>query len=388
MPVIPLNQPWLTDDDVRAVTESLRRGRLVMGPAVLDFERLMAECTRRPYAIAVASGGLAIEIALKALGIGPGDEVILPAFGHASNVHSVLHCGARPVFADIEPRTLNMSADAVERAVTVKTRAVLAVAPFGNPAGLRPLISLCTRIEVPMIENGGEGLGSRIGDDNVGRFGRIATFGFFVNRPVTTGEGGMIVTHDDHLAAACRALRNQGRVDRMSFPGQDADLGMILDHRLDGYDARMPELCAALGASQLRRLDESIDRRTELVEHYVERLCGNADLILPTIPEDARVSWSAFVVRLSDRFSSLDRDMIINTLHRHDIGAANYYPCQALLPHVREAIGTQPGDFPIAESIAGRTLALPLFDRMSVQDVQTVAQVLELAINRLTVTRG
>jgi len=387
MPVIPINQTRLTDEDRKAVSDVMRRGRLVMGPGVLEFERLMGERTKRPYAIAVASGGLALEIALKSLGIGPGDEVLLPAFGHASNVHSVLHCGARPVFVDIEPRTLTMSATAAEKLVSVKTRALLAGAPFGNPAGLPALISLCTRLELPMVENGGEGLGSSIGSDNVGRFGRIAAFGFFVNRPVTTGEGGMLVTHDDHLAAACRALRNQGRVDRMSFPGQDADLGMILDHRYDGYDARMPELCAALGASQLRRLDESMARRQEIVQLYMERLCGNADIILPTIPEQANVSWSAFVVRLSDRFSALDRDMIINTLHRHDVGAANYYPCPALLPHVRQALGTQPGDFPVAESISGRTLALPLFDAMTEREVATVSQVLEVAIERLSVKR-
>lgn len=387
MPVIPLNHPELTDDDIRAVEASLRRGRLVMGTALLEFERLMAERTRRPYAIGVASGGLAIEIALKAIGIEPGDEVLVPAFGHASNVHSVLHVGAKPVFVDVEPRSLTMDAALVEKACTPRTRALLAVAPFGNPSGLPALISLCTRLEIPMIENAAEGLGSEIGRDNVGRFGRIATFGFFVNRPVTTGEGGMLVTHDDHLAAACRALRNQGRIDRMSFPGQDADLGMLLDHRYDGYDARMPELCAALGASQLRRLDDSIARRQEIVEAYVSRLCANPDIILPTVPEGARISWSAFVVRLSDRFSSLDRDLIVNTLHRHDIGAANYYPCPALLPHVRSVVGTQSGEFPVAESIAGRTLALPLFDRMTDADLDTVAQVLELAISRLNVTR-
>lgn len=388
MPVIPLNQTELAEHDIQAVMQALRRNRLVMGPSVLEFERLMAERTSRPFAIGVASGGLAIEIALKAIGIGAGDEVLTPAFGHASMVHSVLHCGARPVFVDVEPRTLTMDPAKAERACTPRTRGLLAAAPFGNPIGLPPLISLCTRLEIPMIENGGEGLGSVLGRDNVGRFGRIATFGFFVNRPVTTGEGGMIVTHDDHLAAACRALRNQGRVDRMSFPGQDADLGMLLDHRYDGYDARMPELCAALGASQLRRLDESITRRQEIVEMYTARLCANPDLILPTVPEGARISWSAFVVRLSDRFSSLDRDLIINTLHRHDVGAANYYPCPALLPHVRSAIGTQAGEFPVAESIAGRTIALPLFDRMTSAEVDTVAQILDLSISRLNVTRS
>lgn len=387
MPVIPLNQPTLHDEDLRAVGEALRHGRLVMGPAVLEFERLLAERTRRPYAIAVASGGLALEIALKALGIGPGDEVLVPAFGHASNVHSVLHCGARPVFVDVEPRSLAMDAGRAEAACTRSTRALLAAGPFGNPLGLPALISLCTRLEIPMIENAGEGLGSEIGRDNVGRFGRIATFGFFVNRPVTTGEGGMVVTHDDHLASACRALRNQGRIDRMSFPGQDVDLGMLLDHRFDGYDARMPELCGALGASQMKRLDETIRRRQEIVELYVSRFCGNPDLILPTVPEGATISWSAFVLRLSDRFSTLDRDLIINTLHRHDVGAANYYPCPALMPHVRKALGTQPGDFPIAESLCGRTLALPLYERMTEVEVDTVAQVLELAISRLNVSR-
>jgi len=388
MPVIPLNQPELTDDDIKAVTVVLRRNRLVMGPALLEFERLMAERTCRPFAIGVSSGGMAIEIALKALDIGAGDEVLVPAFGHASLVHSVLHCGARPVFVDVEPRSLTMDAAKVDRACTVRTRALLAGAPFGNPVGLPALTSLCTRLEIPMLEYGAEGLGSEVGRDNVGRFGRIAAFGFFVNRPVTTGEGGMLVTHDDRLAATCRAIRNQGRVDRMSFPGQDVDLGMLLDHRHDGYDARMPELSAALGASQLRRLDATISRRQEIAEMYVGRLCGNGDLIVPTRPEGAKVSWSAFVVRLSDRFSSLDRDLIINTLHRHDVGAANYYPCPALLPHVRRTIGTEPGDFPVAESIAGRTIALPLFDRMTQEDVETVAQVLELAISRLTVTRG
>ena len=385
--VIPLNKPELTDEDVAAVSDVLRSGRLILGPWLLEFERLFAERTRRPFAVGVASGALAVEISLKALGIGPGDEVLLPAFGYAAGVHSVLHAGARPVFVDVEPRTLTIDPALVERACTVKTRAMLAGAPFGNPGGLPALCSICCRLEIPMLENGTEGLGGEMGPDNVGRFGRVATFGFFVNRPVTTGEGGMIVTHDDRLAGICRALRNQGRVDRMSFPGQQLDLGTILDHRYDGYDARLSELSAALGASQMRRLDATIARRRELADLYVQHLGGNCDVILPTVPESARVSWAAFVVRLSERFTSEDRDLVINTLHRHDVGAANYYPCPALLPHVRALLGTQPGDFPVAESIAGRTIALPFYTAMRDADVASVCKVLEFAISRTGIER-
>jgi perosamine synthetase len=385
--MIPLHQPALEPADFDAVAASLRSGRLTMGPDLIAFEQAMAQRTRRTHGVGLASGSIAMEIALKALGIGTGDEVLVSAFGYSSNVNAVLHVGARPVFVDADPATLNMDPRKAEKACTPRTRAMLVAETFGNPAGFPELIALCSRLEIPMVENATEGLGCTIGSDNVGRFGRIACFGFFTNRPITTGEGGMIVTHDDHLAAACRAMRHQGRVDRYSFPDQPQELGTKLQHAFDGYDARLPEMNAALGNSQLRRLDESMQRRGEVANAYMRRLAGEPDLILPSAPEECRMSWSSFVVRLSDRFTKEDRDLVIDGLHRLDIGAADWWPCAALLPHVRKALGHAPGDFPVAERLAQRTLALPFFERITENEIDEVCDSLRLLMGRVGAPR-
>jgi perosamine synthetase len=385
--MIPLHQPALEPQDFEAVSTSLRSGRLTMGPALVAFEQAMAHRTRRPHGVGVASGSIAMEIALKALGIGTGDEVLVSAFGYSSNVNAVLHVGARPVFVDADPATLNMDPRKAERAATPRTRAMLVAETFGNPGGMNELIALCSRLEIPMVENATEGLGCEIGSENVGRFGRLACFGFFTNRPITTGEGGMIVTHDDHLARACRAMRHQGRVDRYSFPDQPQELGTKLQHAFDGYDARLPEMNAALGLSQLHRLDASMQRRSEVADAYVRRLAGEPDVILPNVPSDCRMSWSSFVIRLSDRFTKDDRDFIIDGMHRLDIGAADWWPCAALLPHVRQALGHQPGDFPVAERLAQRTLALPFFERITEVDIDAVCDALRLLMGRVGASR-
>lgn len=381
--VIPINRPEILEEDIELVVESLRRGTLYMGPRLLEFEQLVAERARRPFGVGVASGAIAFEIALRALGIGPGDEVLVPAFGYSGMAHSVLNVGARPVFVDVDPLSLNMDPEAAARKVGKKTRAMLAALTFGNPAMMPELIALCSRMEIPMVENAGEALGTTLGSDNAGRWGRIACLGFWANRPVTTGEGGMLVTHDDTLAAACRALRHQGRVDRMSFSGQPRDIGAIHEHvALGGYDARLAETSAALGCAQVRRLDATIARRQELAAAYVRRLAGNPEVILPTVPDGASVSWSTFVVRLTTRFTADDRDAVIGVLHRQDIGAANYYPAASLLPQVRNVMGTEPGECPVAEAAAARTIALPFFNQMTEDDVETVCGVLEVALSR------
>ncbi|MFM8639982.1 MAG: DegT/DnrJ/EryC1/StrS family aminotransferase [Planctomycetota bacterium] len=381
--VIPLNKPEILEEDIELVAETLRRGALTLGPRLLEFEQLVAERTRRPFGVGVASGAVAIEVALRAVGAGPGDEVLVPAFGFSGMAHSVLNVGARPVFVDVDPLSLNMDPAEAARRIGKKTKAMLAALTFGNPAMLPELIALCSRMEIPMVENASEALGTTLGDDNAGRFGRIACIGFWTNRQVTTAEGGMVVTHDDNLAAACRALRNQGRVDRMSFAGQPRDIGAIIEHAtLGGYDARMSELAAALGCAQVRRLDATIARRQEVANAYLRRLAANPDIVLPTVPDGAGVSWANFVVRLSTRFTADDRDRIIGVLHRQDIGAANYYPAASLLPQVRTLVGTEPGHFPVAEGAAARVIALPFYNTMTSEDVETVCDVLEVALAR------
>ena len=186
---------------------------------------------------------------------------------------------------------------------------------------------------------------------------------------------------------ACALRKRQTAVcylhRRMSFAAQPRDIGAILEHvPLGGYDARMPEIAAALGCAQVRRLDATVARRQAIANSYLRRLAANPDIVLPTVPDGAGMSWANFVVRLSTRFTAEDRDAIIGVLHRQDVGAANYYPACSLLPQVRQVMGTEPGEFPVAESAAARTIALPFFNTMTDEDVETVCDVLEVALGR------
>ncbi|MDY7110638.1 MAG: DegT/DnrJ/EryC1/StrS aminotransferase family protein [Planctomycetota bacterium] len=382
---IPLSHPDITEEDIRAVADTLRSGRLSIGPHLETFERLVSNRVRRPFAIGVSSGTAGLHLALLALGIGPGDEVITPAFSFVASANCILYVGATPVFVDCDPRTLNMRAEDVERKITEKTKAIIGVEVFGNPCGLPELAALSTKHELPLIEDACEGLGGRIGADRVGGFGRVAVFGFYPNKQITTGEGGMIVTHDDHLADLCRSLRNHGRAASCAEGG--TGLGMWLDHERIGFNYRLDELSAALGAAQMRRLDEIIEQRQTVAESYTRRLIDNPDLMLPTVEPDTVMSWFVYVARLSDRFTADDRDEIIDGLRRHEIGANNYFPVIPMLPFYRRRYGFKPGDFPVAESVSARTIALPFFNRITEREIDLVCQTLELMMTRTTFSR-
>ena len=383
---IPLSHPDITDAEIRAVVTTLNSGRLSIGPQVEEFERLVARRAGRAHGIAVNSGTSALHLGLLALGIKPGDEVITPSFSFVASANCIEYVGAKPVFVDCDPRTLNMRADDVEAAITDKTRAIVGVEVFGNPAGMMDLARVATKHEIPMLEDACEGLGGRYGKENIGRFGRIAVFGFYPNKQITTGEGGMIVTDDDRCADFCRSLRNQGRF--IPKPGEANDLGSWLSHERLGYNYRMAEINAALGVAQMRRLDQLIEARQRVAQMYMRRLMGNPDLILPTIDPEVFMSWFVFVVRLTDRFTCDDRDWIIEGLRRHDVGASNYFPPVHLQPHYRDKYGRQPGDSPVAESVSQRTIALPFFTSITEREVDLVCQTLELMLKRLTFARS
>jgi perosamine synthetase len=374
--------PDITEAEVRAVVQTLRSGRLSIGPRIEEFEQLVAARAGRTHGVAVNSGTSGLHLALAALGVGPGDEVITPAFSFVASANCALYVGATPVLVDCDPRTLNMSVRDVERAMTDKTKAIVGVEVFGNPAGMEELAALASKNEIPLIEDSCEGLGGRKGRTTIGKFGRAAVFGFYPNKQITTGEGGMIVTDDDRLADLCRSMRNQGRAG-----SSGSELGSWLVHERLGYNYRMTEMSAALGAAQMRRLDELIEERQRVAESYTRRLLGNTDLIMPTVEGDTEMSWFVYVVRLSNRFTMEDRDQIIDGIRRHEIGASNYFPPIHLLPFYRERFGYKPGDFPAAESVSHRTLALPFFTRLTDREIDLVCQTLELMMTRATFSR-
>lgn len=387
---IPLSHPDIDEADIEAVAAAMRSGRLSIGPRQSRFEEILAERTQRRHAVAVASGTAGLHLALLALNIGAGDEVITTPFSFIASANCILMVGAKPVFVDIDPRSLNMDPAKVEAAITHKTKAIIGVEVFGNPSHMDKLAQIAGAHEIPLIEDSCEGLGGRYKGRPIGSFGRVAVFGFYPNKQITTGEGGMIVTDDDKLADTCRILRNQGRTDDRalgtptSASPRDRAYGSWLAHQMLGYNYRLSEIACALGISQMERLDSMLVKRRTIAGNYMRRLIGFPDLILPNVPPESgdATSWWVFAVRLDNEYSSIERDRIIDGLRRHDVGAANYFPCIHLQPFYRERFGFGPGMCPIAESISQRTIALPFFNAMDDTQVEIVCLTLKVMLDR------
>ncbi len=392
---IPLSRPDITDAEVEIVSKVLRSGRLSLGPMVEQFERQVAHRSDSLEAVAVSSGTCGLHLALLALGIGPGDEVITTPFSFIASSNVILMVGARPVFVDICPKTLNMDPEKIEGAITPRTKAILAVEAFGNTAYMDTYAAIAARHEIALVEDCCEALGATFKGQPAGSFGRVGVFGFYPNKQITTGEGGMIVTNDRRLADLCRSMRNQGRAiprhgsdSAGSSGGSSASPHGWLHHERLGFNYRMSEINAALGVAQMRRFDDILAKRRRVAEMYFERLMAHPELILPTLPDGVQNSWFVFVVRLASAYTREERDRVISGMTRHDIGARDYFPCIHLQPFYREKFGFGPGDFPIAETVSQRTIALPFFNDMSPQQVELVSQTLEVMIGRENLRRG
>ncbi len=386
---IPLSRPDITEVEEGLVLATLRSGRLSLGPMVERFESMVAERSGCRNGVAVNSGTSGLHLAMLALGIGPGDEVVTTPFSFIASSNAILFVGATPVFVDICPRTLNMDPAKVEKAITPRTKAILAVEAFGNPAHMDAYAALAAKYEIPMIEDCCEALGTTYRGRRAGSFGRIGVFGFYPNKQITTGEGGMIVTDDERLAGLCRSMRNQGRPIGAAAPtatGGSAT-GSWLRHERLGYNYRMSEINAALGVAQMQRLTTIIEKRNVVAKRYIDRLVSNPSLVMPTIDEGTVQSWFVFVVRLAPSCSGEERDRIIRGLRTHEIGASDYFPCIHLQQFYRDMHGFGPGMFPIAESVSQRTIALPFYNDLSAKDVESVCQTLEVLIKNESLAR-
>ncbi|MEM9373012.1 MAG: DegT/DnrJ/EryC1/StrS family aminotransferase [Planctomycetota bacterium] len=386
---IPLSRPDITELEERLVLEVLRSGRLSIGPMIERFEVMVAERVGTRHAVACSSGTAGLHMVLAALGIGPGDEVITTPFSFIASCNPILYVGARPVFVDICPKSLNADPELVEAAITPRTKAIMAVETFGNPEHMPEYARIASRHEIFLIEDCCEALGVTHRGTNAGAFGRAGVFGFYPNKQITTGEGGCVVTNDDRLADLCRSLRNQGRtVAGRGSVGTGSTGGAWLHHERLGFNYRMSEVNAAIGVGQMSRLDQIIEQRQRVANRYMQRLMGVPDLVLPTIPSATEMSWFVFVARLAAGFTREERDRVIQGLRNHDIGASDYFPCIHLQPFYREAFGHQEGAFPIAESVSNRTIAIPFFGDMTDREIDLVAQTIEIVIKRDELSRG
>ncbi|HEY7118791.1 MAG TPA: DegT/DnrJ/EryC1/StrS family aminotransferase [Tepidisphaeraceae bacterium] len=373
---IPLSRPDITQREIDAVVDVLHTDTLSIGPKAVEFETLCANLVGRRHGIAVSSGTAGLHCAMLAANIREGDEVVTTPFSFVASANCALFAGARPVFVDVDPVTLNLDLDKVAAAITPKTRAIVGVEVFGHPGGMPELEQIAQRNDLVLIEDSCEGFGGHAGRRAIGSFGRASVFAFYPNKQITTGEGGVIVTDDDATAAACRSLRNQGR-DGMAW----------LAHQRLGYNYRMSEINAALGVAQFNRLDEILGNRRRVAHHYMDRLMTSRFVTLPTLRDDDRMSWFVFVVRLNDLFESGDRDALMHMLREEGIGCNNYFPPIHLQPYMVERFGYQPGDFPVSEYVSTRTIALPFFSRMTAAQVDRVCDVLERNLEKMLVGR-
>jgi perosamine synthetase len=367
---IPLSGPVIGQREEELVLEVLRSGHLSLGPMGVRFERDFAGWLGTGDAVAVSSGTTGLHLCVRMRGWGPGDEVITSPFTFVASANCLLYEGARPVFADIDPVTLNVEPDAVAAAIGERTAGLLPVHIFGFPAPMAALEALAAPRGLGIVEDAAQALGAVEADGRrVGTRGNLAVFAFYANKQMTTGEGGMIGGPDAATAARLRSERNQGRA---------VDMGW-LDHDRLGFNYRLSDVAAAIGVAQVEKLDSILARRAAVAALYAEGLAGLEGVTTPIPSRGAETrSWFVYPVRLAP---GIDRDAAIARLAERGVASKAYLPCIHLFPHLRE-LGYQEGQFPVAEAASRESLALPFFTAMSEGQVARVCEELAAAVGQ------
>jgi perosamine synthetase len=346
---VPMSAPSLDQSDIDAVMEVMRTSTLSMGPQIAAFEREMAGYIGVRHGVGVNSGTSGLHLALSALGVGEGHEVITSPFSFVASANCAIYVNATPIFADIDPDTLNLDP--------------------GQPADSDAIGSLARKHGLPIVADSCEAIGAERNGRRVGADADVAVFAFYPNKQMTTGEGGMIVTDDDDLARVMRSQANQGR----------DDAGTWMNHVRLGFNYRLDEMSAALGRSQLARIDSILDRRSQVASWYDERLATVSGVRRPFVaPETNRMSWFVYVIQTED---GIDRDRLVAELGARGIPSRPYFVPIHLQPFYRERYGYKPGDFPVTEAVAKRTIALPFFTEMTLGQVDLVCTRIEEAID-------
>jgi perosamine synthetase len=362
--VIPLAKPAIGARERELVSEVLDSGRLSLGPQLGAFEAALSKHLSSPVS-AVANGTAGLHLAIRVAGVQPGDEVVTTPFSFVASANCLLYENAKPVFCDIDPRTLNIDPAAAEAAVTEGTTGLLPVHIFGYPADMPALERLAGERGLWIVEDACEALGAEHADGRpVGGRGNLAVFGFYPNKQITTGEGGAVACPDEAVKERIDSERNQGRAPDMGW----------LDHDRLGFNYRLDDLSCALGVAQLERLDELLAARARVAALYNEALAGVDELGLPCPDEDGdRRSWFVYVVQLPP---GVDRDAAVTALREHGVESKPYLPAIHLMSFYRERFGHREGEFPVCEDVARRSLALPFFGELSEAEIDQVVAAL------------
>ena len=405
---IPLSNPDITELEKKAIIEVLDSPNLSLGPRLGEFEKIFREYVGTRYAIAVNSGTSGLHLCLHSLGLGPDNKIITSPFSFIASANSILMVGAEPVFVDIDPFTLNICTNKLEDKLHLTKKngdtinALLPIHIFGRPCPMDEILKISKHFDLPIIEDSCEALGAEyliqgkesksIFEDSfskkiksqksetsskspnwrkVGGLGRCGVFGFYPNKQITTGEGGMIVTDDEQVNKLCRSLRNQGR---------DKE-GVWLKHARLGFNYRLSDISCALGIAQLSRIDEILQKRKKVADCYHKHLAEIKELKIPKERAGEKISWFVYVIQLSKKFTREDRDSILQDLRLKGISCGDYFPPIHLQPLYRD-MGYKRGDFPVTESVSDRTIALPFFNNLREDQIKYICFQLKEIISR------
>lgn len=372
---LPFHVPLIEEDDMRAVRDVMQSGWITTGPKAAQFEQEFAQYTGALHAIAVNSGTSALHLALEAIGIGEGHEVIVPTLTFAATAEAVVYCKARPVLVDCEPEVFNIDPVQVERAITQQTRAIIPVHFAGHPCEMEPLLRTARAHGLKVIEDAAHALPARYRGRMVGTMGDITCFSFYATKSITTGEGGMVTTYDDSWADHMRVMRLHG-ISKDAWKRYTAEGSWRYEILAAGFKYNLTDMQAALGLSQLAKCNSMWMRRSLLAERYTEALSGLDAFELPTPRADVQHAWHLYAIRICPGELTVHRDRVIEELKQRGIGTSVHFIPLHLHPYYRDRWGYRRGEFPVAEDYFERCISLPLYPAMSDEDQARVIEAL------------
>jgi perosamine synthetase len=374
---VPLSSPDIVGKDIEAVVAVMKTRFLSIGPKIQEFEKKMCDYIVVKHTVAVNSGTSALHLIIRGLGMQEGDKVLTTPFSFIASSNSILFEKAKPLFVDIDEQTLNLDPDKVEKTLKIlkaeelkKVKAMLVVDAFGQPADWDRFTEIARKYNLLLIEDSAEALGSEYKGKKCGTFGEAGVFAFYPNKQITTGEGGVLVTDNEDLAIAARSMRSQGR----------GISGEWLDHDRLGFNYRMDELAAALGCSQMERIEEILGKRAQVAEMYNQKLAAIEEVQIPYISSDTtKMSWFVYVIRLA---RGIDRDNVMKYLNQEGVQCKPYFTPIHLQPFYVDMFGFKKGDYPITEDVSSRTIALPFYTNLTEEQIDYVVRKLKEGIAR------
>ncbi|TCX48569.1 DegT/DnrJ/EryC1/StrS family aminotransferase [Dehalobacter sp. 14DCB1] len=379
---LPYALPLIEDDDIEAVVDSLKSNWISKGPKTGEFEKRFAEYIGVKHAIALNSCTAGLHIALLAAGVGAGDEVITTAMTFAASANVIIHCGATPVLVDIDPKTMNIDPVKIEEKITAKTKAIIPVHLAGLPCEMDEIMVIAKKYNLFVLEDAAHGTYTKYKDRMVGTIGDAAAFSFYATKNLATGEGGMVTTNDDALANKMRVLSLHG-MSRNAWNRFSEKGSWYYEIEYPGYKYNMTDIQAAMGMTQLAKLESMQARREVIWQRYNAAFSKLPELEVPADFDYARHARHLYMIRLNLDKLAVDRAAFIELLKEENIGTSVHYIPLPYHPYYRDTFGYKPGDFPKTEALYERIISLPLYPRMSDADVQDVIEAVQRVIEKI-----